>query len=693
MVPVGGAADQELEKFPTENGLEIVVVTGVKISEDVVLRSNQFTRAALDNSELMRQFPGGNRNANGPLTNISQYRGMFGAQNSVLIDGAAYSADCPNWMDAPLSSIPQALTESVTLHRGLGSVKNVQEGLGAGIEISSKYADFSGGDDWGAFGNAEIGYGANNSAWNASVFAGFNNAANWISIAASTDQGDDYEFDGGTVLASEFDRNQYRLGYGHLFGETELVLKAAINRTGKAGVPGLPMDMRYLDSEQYDIELSTPVGSNFVTASYNMLTVDHIMDNFTLRPVPLNNKGMPMFRESQPVGDTDAAKLYTTVGLDNGELEIGFDGKWEDHDHPIADPTREAFYIANFVDVNRDRYGLFANATWQLGDWDLETGLRYNRVKMDAGDVGGNLAIPPASPMYRQQERLDKLAAEFNAQDRKKSDDHWVGLIKASHFLTDSTRLNLGIGRKVRSPSYQERYLWLPASSTAGLADGRVYIGDINLKPEKSFELTAGVDWTASSVKLTPEAFYRYVNGFIQGVPSTNLTANQFAIAATGKPPLQYANVNAELYGFDLGYEWQIRESLALRGTLSYVRGKRKDEDDNLYRIAPLSSFIELTYARDSWFLAFESIAAARQDKVAAFNDEQETAGWGIVNLRAGWQLPGRFRLGAGVENLFDKRYREHLSSYNRVRDSDIPVGERLVGMGRNVYVKLSAAW
>lgn len=37
-------------------------------------------------------FPGGNRNSNGPLTRISQYRGLFGAQNNVSIDGLAYTA-------------------------------------------------------------------------------------------------------------------------------------------------------------------------------------------------------------------------------------------------------------------------------------------------------------------------------------------------------------------------------------------------------------------------------------------------------------------------------------------------------------------------------------------------------------------------------------------------------------------------
>ena len=63
--------------------------------------------------------------------------------------------------------------------------------------------------------------------------------------------------------------------------------------------------------------------------------------------------------------------------------------------------------------MSRDRAGLFGNLTRAAGAWDLEAGLRYNRVRMDAGEVSGDLAIMPGSPMVIQQLRLDELAAEL----------------------------------------------------------------------------------------------------------------------------------------------------------------------------------------------------------------------------------------------------------------------------------------
>jgi len=672
------AQQADTEDRGDEPNIEIVIVTGVNSRDDFMLNASEVTHPGVDNSDLLRLFPGGNRNSNGPVTRISQYRGMFGAQNNVSVDGLAYTSGGPNWMDSPLSSIPQSLTQTVTLYRGLGSVASIEEGLGGSIEISSRKGDFTDSADWSSFGLVEAGYGHNADSWGAAVYAGVHNQLNWIDVAASMDQGDDYEFAGGVVAATEYDRNQYRFGYGHRFSAAELTLGAVINRTGDSGTPALPMDIRYFDSEQYSFGLDSVIGEGDLSFKINSLSVEHLMDNFTLRPPPIGMGGMESLRQTFAVGDSGGFKLTYARDIGATGLLLGIDGRLEEHD---------------------DRIGAFAQASWAPGEWDLEAGLRYNRVAMDAGEVGGNLAMM-ANPVMgdammpmSQQDRLDALAKAFNDSDRNKKDNQWSVMLKASRNLGSSTRLNLGLGRKVRSPSYQERYLWLPMEATAGLADGFTYIGDINLRPETSIEFTAGIDWSRGRFHLTPELFYRDVKDYIQGVPSTNSVANMFAMMMSGRAPLQFANVDAELYGIDLGYQFEISAFWLLSGNLGYVRGKRTDISDNLYRIAPLSSFLELRYKRERYFISMESIAAAKQDKVSAYNDEQETPGWGIVNLRGGFRLNGTFEFSLGVENLFDRAYQDHLGGYNRVAGSAVPLRERLYGKGRNYYLKLNASW
>lgn len=51
--------------------------------------------------------------------------------------------------------------------------------------------------------------------------------------------------------------------------------------------------------------------------------------------------------------------------------------------------------------------------------------------------------------------------------------------------------------------------------------------------------------------------------------------------------PLRFGNVDAELFGVDLDFLLRPVKRIELSGTASFVRGKRRDVDDDLYRIPP----------------------------------------------------------------------------------------------------------
>ena len=65
------------------------------------------------------------------------------------------------------------------------------------------------------------------------------------------------------------------------------------------------------------------------------------------------------------------------------------------------------------------------------------------------------------------------LRDNFNGADRSKTDDNVDWVAKIYYHAADGLRYYAGGSRKTRSPSYQERYLWLPLQSTGGLADGK----------------------------------------------------------------------------------------------------------------------------------------------------------------------------------------------------------------------------
>lgn len=290
------------------------------------------------------------------------------------------------------------------------------------------------------------------------------------------------------------------------------------------------------------------------------------------------------------------------------------------------------------------------------------------------------------------------LRDNFNSADRSQEDNNIDWVAKAYYPTSETTTLYTGLARKSRSASYQERYLWLPMQATAGLADGRTYTGNLELEAEVAHELELGFDVDANALMLSPRVFYREVDDYIQGTVTSDSNASNFVNmmnsmnATSNAAPLQFNNIDAELYGFDMDWRYRFTEQVSVSGLINYVRGKRTDSNsnDNLYRIAPLNASLALNYTGNNWGLTLEGVAYDQQDKVSEFNGEQESAGYGLLNIRGQWQITSSARLGFGVDNALDREYRDHLTGTNRVNgNADIANGEKLPGYGRNAYARI----
>jgi len=75
-----------------------------------------------------------------------------------------------------------------------------------------------------------------------------------------------------------------------------------------------------------------------------------------------------------------------------------------------------------------------------------------------------------------------------------------------------------------------------------------------------------------------------------------------------------------------------------------------------------------------------------------AGQDVGESAGFGVLSLNAGWKPRKNILLTAGVDNVFDKTYAEHLSR-SGAEIGVIPQSTRLYEPGRTVWMKMQIAF
>ena len=153
--------------------------------------------------------------------------------------------------------------------------------------------------------------------------------------------------------------------------------------------------------------------------------------------------------------------------------------------------------------------------------------------------------------------------------------------------------------------------------------------------------------------------------------------------------PLTFDNIDATLYGVDMNWHYRLNEHFKLSGIVSYVKGERDDINDDLYRISPLNTRINLLYHYKNWQSNLAIHAYASQDDVSALNNEQASAGYGVVDWQVDYFVSSGLVVRLGANNLLDKQYSDHLGGVNRANGSDIAVGEKVSAMGRNVYLAM----
>ena len=664
------SAQDDATKLDTD--LEEIVVVGRSVSTTSATITVE-RELLVDTATILKEIPGANVNANGPITGLAQYRGLHGDRVAVSIDQQGVISGGPNAMDAPLSYVSPMITDELIVQRGIASVSLAAESLGGHINTTIARGSFAN-DDFGVAGLIGSRLSSNGGVSTSAARLTLANQQNRVSLIAELDNGDDVQTPAGVIRPSRLDRERYDVSYAFESSGSKLLLFIGKLDTRDTGTAALPMDIIGIDTDLYGVQFSkvvTPLVEIAARVSYN--EVLHLMDNFSLRTV-----ASPMrARENTAAGSGTTFNLSGLFDLGESSLRLGLDGILAAHDSVITNPNMAMFQVDNFADVERDLFSAFAE--WRRGGdtSNLEIGLRYKQVETSAGLVGAS-GMPGMMQMP-----ANALADAFNNSNRDLNWDSIDAMVKYRHSISSNVEWNIDLGSKTRAPWYQELYLWLPLQATGGLADGRTYIGNLDLVEERSNEIVIGVSADVGRVALSPQIFYRRIDNYIQGIPSTNAVANMLSVMMTGAPALQFENVDAEIWGLDLAWKVDLTDRIFIDGILSLADGQQTDADDYLYRLAPLNASVGLTFDAASWSIKTEFIFNAKQDRVSEFNGEQETGSYGLVNIGFAWDPISSLRVEARVENLLNETYQDHLAGVNRAMGGDIMPGTRLYGIER----------
>jgi len=127
-------------------------------------------------------------------------------------------------------------------------------------------------------------------------------------------------------------------------------------------------------------------------------------------------------------------------------------------------------------------------------------------------------------------------------------------------------------------------------------------------------------------------------------------------------------NIDARSWGAELDGQVQITPEWRASMTLASVRGTNLTDDRHLAQLPPLEARLGLHYDNQVWSAGLLLRGIAAQDRVdigrgnIVGQDFGPTGSATVLSFNGGWRPSTKVLVTAGVDNLFDTEYAEHIS-------------------------------
>jgi len=590
-------------------------------------------------------------------------RGFKYEQLTIVTDGScAATVACPNRMDPPSSQISLNMTEKVEVYKGPYALR-FGNSFGGTINFISAAARYT--PQLKPLARVTAGFESNGQIFRTEAMAGLSTKAiNW-QVFGALSQGGDYMAGNGEEVLASFYRNSIGTNFSALIGKMQDVKFSVQHNYAKdVDFPSLPMDLRtddaWMINARHTIRFAETSLQQISTSAYATF-VDHFMDNRlkVLNPRMMNAETPATTSNiggrSEAVFQKGNMKFYAGADIKREEAEGA--RKREFLMGPMAGKTLfDNAWQHGFI----SKYSLFAECQSRYEDWGLVVSGRFELNQSDVKDPDDKFL--DAYP--------DPAASQLNPSLS-------AGLTR---YWNNGFSTALWLGRTQRSGSLTERYINFLA---VGL-DAWEMVGNPAIKPEVNNQVDLNLNFQKESTSLSFSVFASYLQDYISGAKDTTLVPS----IATSPGVRRFINVdNALLTGFEAGFGQLLPLGMKFDLLMAYVYGQNLVTDAPLAEIPPLDIRLSLSgsYFDGKLNPALTYRYVTEQERISEEFGENNTAAFGLLDISVDYNLLKSLKMRAGVRNLLDEAYYEHLTrAYSGKPDSP------LYAPGRNVYLTLN---
>lgn len=624
--------------------LSEVVVTASRMSSPLTVETDPHQPRqplpAHDGADYLKTIPGFSSIRKGGTDGDPLFRGMAASRVNISMDGEQVLGGCGMRMDPPTAYIYPEAYDSIVVVKGPQTVLDGPGNSAATVRFESKPPAF---DDrhWQVLGSA-LGASAGRSDLVGDVATG--NSTLYARLNGTRAEADDYTDGDGNNVHAAYERWSSKLALGWRPAADSLVELSGTLSDGHAAYADRAMDGAQFKRSNVGLRTKFALGGEVLSSVeaqvyYNY--VDHVMDNYSERDF-MPSMMMPNPSASNPDRRTTGARAALTLaGPMSLTATVGMDHQQNRHRNrsTMNETTMPYEDMARVTDARFENTGIFGEATLPIaGASRVVAGVRADRWQ--ATDERATVSLGMMGTVPNPTEGLTRHKTLVGGFARFERD-----------LVDQGTTLYAGVGHVERFPDYWE---------LVGLGrQGTDSVSAFETRPERTTQLDIGAVHKAGALQLSVSAFASRVNDYIliqSDYPKGMATADVSR------------NVDARTVGAEADATWSLNNQLRLTGTLSYTRGHNTTDGGPLAQMPPLEARLGAEYTLGAWHAGLLVRHAAKQDRVAVNQgnvvgqDIGPSPSFTVVSLNAAVTLPRGVSISAGIDNLLDREYAEHLS-------------------------------